>query len=76
MTYSRPVSGSNAAPPHSAPPSVPGIKTVPRALGGVNMPLESSLRSQSSTKAWASGVRLVTMASVKAWRAIGGGFNG
>ena len=50
--------------------------TVPSRLGGTNWPALRTLRKRSSTAACASGVRLVTMSSVKIWRAKGGGFSG
>ena len=66
--------GSNAAPPHSAPPSNPGKTIVPSNDGGANMP-DFSFRNRSSTAACASGVRRVSIASVRPWRANGGGFS-
>ncbi len=75
FTYSRALSGSNAAPPHSAPPSNPGNTMMPRSVGGANMPVPNE-RKRSSTAAWASGVRRVSIASVSPWRANGGGASG
>src|SRR5258706_9958532 len=76
LTYSNPLLGSNAAPPHSPPPSKPGKNNVPRKLGGVNIPFESTLRNFSNTAACALGVRLVIMSSVNVCRVNGGGFTG
>src|ERR1022692_2553470 len=76
FTYSRAVSGSNAAPPHSPPPSTPGKMRVPCVVGGKKIPFELSLRNAASAPACASGVRVVSMSSVMIWRVKGGGFTG
>ena len=56
-TYSRPVSGSNAAPPQSAPPLVVGRISVPRRLGGVNSGPSRNCCISATASAWISGVR-------------------
>src|SRR5690606_41207266 len=43
LTYNRPDSWSQAAPPHSPPPSKPGKMTVPSRLGGTNCPADRDL---------------------------------
>jgi len=75
LTYSSAESGSNAAPPHSAPPSTPGKMIVPSNEGGAKKPLEYFLK-RARTSACASGVRVVIMSSVKPCRVNGGGFTG
>ena len=46
FTYSKPVSGSNADPPHSAPPSNPGNTTVSRSVPiGMNCPSLRNVRN-------------------------------
>ena len=44
LTYISPEFGSNATPPHSPPPSMPGKRTVPCALGGSNSPRLAELQ--------------------------------
>ena len=75
LTKSRPDAGSKATPPHSAPPSKPGNTTVPSNDGGSNIP-ERMARKRFSTSACASGVRVVSIASVRPCRANGAGFTG
>src|SRR6185312_2926327 len=49
FTYNRPLSGSNADPPHSAPPSKPGNTTVSRpAASGTNKPSLLNVANLSS----------------------------
>src|SRR5438067_312552 len=76
FTYSSPDDGSNAAPPHSPPPSNPGNTMVPSRLGGTNWPALRTFRKRSSTAACASDVRFVGMSSVRICRENAGGFNG
>jgi hypothetical protein len=75
LTNSNAESASNAAPPHSPPPSTPGNTIVPSKDGGVNIPVLSVLNS-FSTAACASGVRRVSISSVRLWRVKGGGLSG
>src|SRR5215213_8987018 len=75
LTNSSPDSGSNAAPPHSAPPSNPGNTIVPSNDGGARYP-DFILRKRSSTAACASGVLVVSIASVTPCLANGGGLVG
>ena len=48
---------------------------VPSNDGGAKKPVEY-FRNRSSTAACASGVRVVSMSSVRPWRVNGGGFTG
>src|SRR2546422_3799444 len=77
FTYSRPVSGSNAGPPHSAPPSMPGNATVSLpTVAGTNGPPLIIFRSCANTAACAWGVRVVSMSSVRISLAKGAGLVG
>ena len=76
FTYRSDVSGSYAAPPHSAPPSKPGKITVPCRLPGMNCPSLLTSRKRASAAQCASGVRVVSISAVRRWRAKGSGSRG
>ena len=73
LTYISPEFGSNATPPHSPPPSMPGKRIVPCVLGGSYSPRFLSLSHSSRTACSAAGVRFVIRSSVNCCRVKGGG---
>src|SRR5690606_27055549 len=75
LTYNRPDSGSQAAPPHSPPPSKPGQMTVPSRLGGTNCPAERDLFNTVKRESFGGEWGLIS-ASVILCRAKGGVFMG
>ena len=63
-----------AEPPHSAPPSKPGITTVAcSVLNGLYGPSLTKWLNCSLAQAFISGVRVVSIFSVSPWRAKGAG---
>ena len=67
------MSGSKAPPGQLAPPSKPGMATVPRSLGGVYIgPYWREVRMRSAS-ARTSGVKSITSSSCMPWRSNGGG---
>ena len=75
-TYSRPVSGSKAAPPQLAPPSMRGRCRVPRSAGGVNSGPIRKRPISSRAMALISGVRSLASSSETPCPANAGGLVG
>ena len=79
-----PVSGSNPAPPHSAPPTEPGSCSVPfvsvgsspRIDGGVKISPRTYGSTISSASARSSGVKSIRSSMPMPWRSKGSGFVG
>src|SRR4029077_11374843 len=77
FTYRIAVCVSTAEPPHSAPPSNPGKITVSfPTLNGTNCPSLRNFRKLSSAHWCASGVRVVSISSLRNCRANGAGLVG
>src|SRR5580700_3039630 len=77
FTYRIAVCVSTADPPHSGPPSNPGKITVSfPTLNGTNCPSLRNFLNFSSAQACASGVRLVSISSLRNCRAKGAGLRG
>ena len=74
--YNVPVSGSNAAPPHPAPPMIPGIWMVPWSDGGVNTGPVRYFCTSANASALICGVTSSTSSSVKPCFANGAGLVG
>src|SRR5207237_1212760 len=72
----RPVSGSNAPPPHPAPPIEPGMTTVPLVDGGVNNGPVTYGASASRARALISGVKSMTSSGPNPCLANGAGLLG
>ena len=71
-----PLSGSTAAPPQLAPPTVPGRCTVPGSEGGVNSgPMRKRVMA-STASARSAGVKSTRSSTVTPWYSKGAGLVG
>ena len=83
-TYRIPVSGSTAAPPQSAPPTTPGICSVPRVPPGDSSTSEGAVKSgpltycskTASASCRSSGVKSIRSSTLVPCWSKGGGFVG